>query len=129
MKVLFALFAEDIHLLPAELMTQSIKQAIFRPTEFTERASALFRAMCDGGYFGMDKIPRFNGWLFADELQYLSEAAKLDWSQVEPAIFGTLFERSLDPSKRAQLGAYYTSKDDILLIVRPVLMAPLDIHS
>jgi hypothetical protein len=67
MKVLFALFAEDIHLLPAELMTQSIKQAIFRPTEFTGRASALFRAMREGGYFGMDKIPRFNGWLFADE--------------------------------------------------------------
>jgi hypothetical protein len=134
MKVLFALFAEDIHLLPAELMTQSIKQAIFRPTEFTGRAGALFRAMRDGGYFGMDKIPRFNGWLFADEevlalnadeLQYLSEAAKLDWSQVEPAIFGTLFERSLDPAKRAQLGAHYTSRDDILLIVGPVLMGPL----
>lgn len=44
---------------------------------------------------------------------------------MEPAIFGTLFERSLDPSKRAQLGAHYTSRDDILLIVEPVLMAPL----
>src|SRR5438132_12478941 len=82
----------------------------------------------------MEKIPHFNGWLFNDdevltlnatELQYLAEAAKLDWSQVEPAIFGTLFERSLDPAKRAQLGAHYTSRDDILLIVEPVLMAPL----
>ncbi|MGJ3241201.1 MAG: class I SAM-dependent DNA methyltransferase, partial [Anaerolineae bacterium] len=44
----------------------------------------------------------------------------------EPAIFGTLFERSLDPDKRAQLGAHYTSREDILLIVEPVLMRPLE---
>jgi type II restriction/modification system DNA methylase subunit YeeA len=135
MKVLFALFAEDIKLLPAELMSQGIKQAIFRPNEFVPRTQALFRAMHEGGYFGQgDRVPQFNGWLFVDtsvlplnanELQFLAEAAKLDWSQVEPAIFGTLFERSLDPSKRAQLGAHYTSRDDILLIVEPVLMAPL----
>ncbi len=134
MKVLFALFAEDIKLLPAELMSQSIKQAIYKPEEFVGRTRALFRAMKTGDYFGMEKIPHFNGWLFdddevlplnANELQFLAEAAKLDWSQVEPAIFGTLFERSLDPSKRAQLGLHYTSRDDILLIVEPVLMAPL----
>ena len=55
----------------------------------------------------------------------LARASPLDWASVEPAIFGTLFERSLDPSKRAQLGAHYTSRDDILLMVEPVLMAPL----
>jgi type II restriction/modification system DNA methylase subunit YeeA len=44
---------------------------------------------------------------------------------VEPAIFGTLFERSLDPGKRSQLGAHYTSKQDILLIVEPVVIEPL----
>ena len=134
MKVLFALFAEDIKLLPAELMSQSIKQAVFKPSEFVGRARALFHAMRVGDYFGMERVPQFDGWLFndeevlplnADELQFLGEAAKLDWSQVEPAIFGTLFERSLDPSKRAQLGAHYTSRDDILLIVEPVLMLPL----
>lgn len=134
MKVLFALFAEDIHVLPGELMSQSIKQAILQPGEFVPRTRALFRAMKTGDYFGMEKIPRFNGWLFnddavlplnADELTFLADAARLDWSQVEPAIFGTLFERSLDPAKRAQLGAHYTSRDDILLIVEPVLMQPL----
>jgi type I restriction-modification system DNA methylase subunit len=49
----------------------------------------------------------------------------LDWSSIEPAIFGTLFERSLDPNKRSQLGAHYTSEADIRLIVEPVLMEPL----
>jgi hypothetical protein len=133
-KVLFALFAEDIRLLPAELMTQSIRQAIMNPGEFVPIAQSLFQTMKSGGYCGPgNKVPRFNSWLFenavalplnADELQLLSEVAKLDWSSVEPAIFGTLFERSLDPRKRAQLGAHYTSRSDILLIVEPVLMQP-----
>ena len=48
----------------------------------------------------------------------------LDWSSIEPSIFGTLFERSLDPEQARQLGAHYTSREDILLIVEPVLMAP-----
>jgi type II restriction/modification system DNA methylase subunit YeeA len=134
MKVLFALFAEDIKLLPAELMSNSLKQSIRTPEEFPERARALFRAMREGGYFGLERVPQFDGWLFAgdevlplnaDELHFLADAARQDWSAVEPAIFGTLFERSLDPSKRAQLGAHYTSREDILLIVEPVLMAPL----
>jgi type II restriction/modification system DNA methylase subunit YeeA len=44
---------------------------------------------------------------------------------VEPAIFGTLFERGLDPDQRAQLGAHYTDRASILRLVEPVLMAPL----
>ncbi len=55
----------------------------------------------------------------------LTEAARLDWSSVEPAIFGTLFERSLDPAQRAKLGAHYTSREDILAVIEPVLMVPL----
>ena len=134
MKVLFALFAEDIRLLPAELMSKSIRRAILNPEEFPDRARALFRAMREGGYFGEDRVPRFNGWLFdddevlplnADELALLEAAARHDWQEVEPGIFGTLFERGLDRAKRAQLGAHYTSREDILLIVEPVLMRPL----
>lgn len=134
MKVLFALFAEDISLLPAELMSKSLKESIRHPDEFPDRARSLFRAMREGGFFGIDRVPKFNGWLFVDdevlqlntdELFALGTAALHDWSQVEPAIFGTLFERSLDPSKRSELGAHYTSRNDILLIVEPVLMQPL----
>jgi hypothetical protein len=135
MKVLFSLFVEDIKILPRELLTQSLKDSIFNPAEFPERAKALFQVMRTGGYIpGNPKIPRFNGWLFdddtvlplnADEVQFLADAARLDWSQIEPTIFGTLFERSLDPGKRSQLGAHYTSREDILLIVEPVVMTPL----
>jgi type II restriction/modification system DNA methylase subunit YeeA len=58
-------------------------------------------------------------------MDILAGVSGLDWSSIEPSILGTLFERSLDPSKRSQIGAHYTSKEDILLVVEPVLMAPL----
>jgi type II restriction/modification system DNA methylase subunit YeeA len=105
-----------------------------RPTDFKDRLAGLFAAMSTGGAFGADDIAYFNGDLFTDsavldmsvaDLETLVRVSVLDWSSIEPAIFGTLFERSLDPDKRSQLGAHYTSREDIVLIVEPVLMAPL----
>jgi len=134
MRLLFCLFAEDIGLLPERLFTTLIERTRTRSADFTARLGLLFAAMATGGSFGADDIAYFNGGLFADamvppltgdDLATLARAAALDWASIEPAIFGTLFERSLDPAKRSQLGAHYTSRDDILLIVEPVLMAPL----
>ncbi len=134
MRLLFCLFAEDIGLLPARLFTTLIERTRTRPPDFAARLGLLFAAMATGGSFGADDIAHFNGGLFTDaavlalsgdDLATLARAAALDWASIEPAIFGTLFERSLDPTKRSQLGAHYTSRDDILLIVEPVLMAPL----
>jgi len=134
MRLLFCLFAEDIGLLPERLFTTLVARTRTRPADFTARLGLLFAAMATGGSFGADDIAYFNGGLFADaavppltgdDLATLARAAALDWASIEPAIFGTLFERSLDPAKRSQLGAHYTSRDDILLIVEPVLMAPL----
>jgi len=134
MRLLFCLFAEDIGLLPERLFTTLVERTRTRPADFAARLGLLFAAMATGGSFGADDIAHFNGGLFADatvpplvgdDLATLARAAALDWTSIEPAIFGTLFERSLDPSKRSQLGAHYTSRDDILLIVEPVLMAPL----
>lgn len=134
MRLLFCLFAEDIGLLPERLFTTLVERTHTRPAEFTTRLGLLFAAMATGGSFGAEDIAYFNGGLFADaavpaltgaDLATLSRAAALDWASIEPAIFSTLFERSLDPAKRSQLGAHYTSRDDILLIVEPVLMDPL----
>jgi len=139
-KLVFCLFAEDVGLLPIaaetqeRIVTHTIRQARRRPDLFTKYMRDLFQAMADGGDFLMYDIPYFNGTLFDDvaveelsseALTELEKAAKLNWEAIEPSIFGTLFERSLDPRKRAQLGAHYTSREDILLIVEPVLMAPL----
>ena len=134
MRLLFCLFAEDIKLLPPRLFTRLVENTRRQPDKFREQLRELFAKMRAGGFFGADEVAYFNGGLFADDttleltradLAVLERAARLDWASVEPAIFGTLFERSLDPDKRSQLGAHYTSREDILLIVEPVLIAPL----
>jgi len=135
MRLLFCLFGDSIGLLPDHLFRLMIEVDRTKPANFTRKLKQLFAAMCTrGNSFGMHDIAWFNGGLFADDevfeldtadLAILRAAAALDWSTIEPAIFGTLFERSLNPGKRSQLGAHYTSKDDILLIVEPVVIAPL----
>ena len=59
------------------------------------------------------------------EIEIALKASSLDWSEIDPSILGMLFERGLDPEKRAQLGAHYTDRDKIMLIVEPVLVRPL----
>jgi len=127
-RILFCLFAEDVGLLSNGLFTRLVAQARRKSGAFTAQLKQLFAAMATGGWFGSDQIVHFDGGLFDDDaaltldsdgLDVLARVTSLDWSSIEPSIFGTLFERSLDLSKRAQLGAHYTSKDDILLIVGP----------
>ncbi|MFI5098363.1 MAG: class I SAM-dependent DNA methyltransferase [Candidatus Acidiferrales bacterium] len=133
MRLLFCLFADSIGLLPDHLFRQMIDKS--NPGNFTHKLRQLFAAMSTrGSTFGLHDIHYFNGGLFADDeafeltsadLALLRAASALDWAQIEPAIFGTLFERSLNPGKRAQLGAHYTSREDILLVVEPVVVEPL----
>jgi hypothetical protein len=134
-RLLFCLFAEDLGLLPEKAFTQLVKQNL--PQEqFRLSLKNLFAAMRSGGMFGPIRIPHFNGGLFDDDfvpdelpdiLPSLRDVGSQDWSSIDPSIFGTLFERILDEDKRkrAQLGAHFTSKDDILLVIEPVLMQPL----
>jgi hypothetical protein len=133
-RLLFCLFAEDVGLLPERLFGALLAAVRGRPAAFADRARELFAAMRSGGWFGLREIPWFNGGLFddahalplePDDLELLGRAAQLDWSAIEPAIFGTLFERGLDPDKRSQLGAHFTDQASILRLVQPVIRDPL----
>ena len=136
-RVVFCLFAEDSRLLPARILTGLIESRRSDPAEFDHGLSVLFQTMSDpdaSRYFGNDRVDWFNGGLFddadvipstADELRAMHDAALLDWSRVEPAILGTLFERGLDPAKRGQLGAHYTDHEKIMMVVEPVVLDPL----
>ena len=134
MKLMFCLFVEDIELLPGQTFTRLVNRSLTDPESFPKRAGELFQKMREGGDYGNEVIPWFNGGLFDDappmqlkhgDIMALQRIAQLDWGGVEPSIFGTLFERILDPAKRAQIGAHYTSKDDIMLVIEPVIMQPL----
>ena len=83
-------------------------------------------------------LPRFNGKLFKapaegslvlpldrDQIGLLRQAARADWTQVEPAIFGTLLERALDPGERHSLGAHYTPRPYVERLVLPTVIEPL----
>lgn len=133
-RLVFCMFAEDVSLLPDKMFERMIKAAQPKPETFAVHAKSLFAAMKTGGLVGFEAVAWFNGGLFdsddvlpleADDLDDLIRAAKLDWSDIDPSILGTLFERGLDPAKRSQLGAHYTDREKIMQIVNPVIVEPL----
>jgi type II restriction/modification system DNA methylase subunit YeeA len=135
-QLVFCMFAEDVGLLPDNLFTKMLDLCRSDPASFAEHAGMLFGAMAkQGGKVGFTRIDWFNGGLFQDDyalpvtrddVEDLYKAAQRDWSQIDPSILGTLFERGLDPAKRSQLGAHYTDRDKIMMIVRPVVIEPLE---
>jgi type II restriction/modification system DNA methylase subunit YeeA len=134
-QLVFCMFAEDAGLLPDHIFTKMLEVSRRDPRGFTENAATLFGAMAQkNGKVGFTAIDWFNGGLFtddhvlpvsSDDIEDLISAARRDWSQIDPSILGTLFERGLDPAKRSQLGAHYTDREKIMMIVRPVIIEPL----
>lgn len=133
-RILFCMFAEDAGLLTADLFTSMAEKGVEHPEHFDTFIKRLFQAMQSGGPFGTEIIDWFNGGLFdSDEtiplslsqIRIVRDLARMDWRQIEPAIFGTLFERGLDPAKRSQLGAHYTDPDSIMRLVTPTIVQPL----
>lgn len=133
-RLIFCLFAEDVRIIPKNLFRQIAERCSEDQVRFDRMLKQFFQTLATGGDFGMECLPYVNGGLFEDgatvplsmaEVQKLADAAGLEWQSVDPAVFGTLFERGMDPAKRAQLGAHYTGRDDIELLVDAVMMDPL----
>lgn len=135
MRCIFTMFAEDVGLLPDDLFKTLIEDHwLPNPPSFVTGIRSLWKAMNEGGDYFVGKLLKFNGGLFkepdalplkAEHLKLLLEAARCDWSQVEPAIFGTLLERALDPHERHSLGAHFTPRAYVERLVRPTIEEPL----
>jgi hypothetical protein len=134
MRCLFCMFAEDVDLLSRGLFAKLLEKASKAPEHFPAALAHLFRTMDDGGSYDFKSVRRFNGELFrdaealpltAEQLELLSEAASRDWSKVDPAIFGTLLERALDPVERRRLGAHFTPRRYVERVVRATIEDPL----
>ena len=132
-RLVFCMFADDVGLLPNHMFTRMLEQVRHIPAQFADLAGDLFGVMARGGRVGFETVDWFNGGLFDDatvlplersDIDTVLAASRLDWSEIDPSILGTLFERGLDPGKRAQLGAHYTDRDKIMLIVEPVVIRP-----
>ena len=134
-QLVFCLYSEDAGLLPEGLFARHRT----RTTSASRHLSTGRSAACSCRWRqavspAPTRYAHFNGDLFnvvdtvelsTVALQRLGEACERNWRDIEPSIFGTLFERALDASKRAQTGAHYTGADDIELVVKPVVMTPL----
>ena len=131
---LFCFFAEDVGLLPGRMFDGLVNNRGLTSDKLTSGMANLFNVMRIGGMYGNDDIPWFNGGLFKRikvpplnvmDVTELRNAAALNWSAIDVSIFGTLFERGLDPAKRSQLGAHYTDPATIMRIIEPTLVRPL----
>ena len=136
MQCIFAMFAEDVGLLPPKGFQRLIEMYRGKAARFHLAAQDFFHLMDTSGHAAAIQadIRKFNGGLFhdkpvveitEDELELLSKAAGRDWRNVEPAIFGTLLEQALDPKERAELGAHYTPRSYVERLVVPTIIEPL----
>jgi len=138
-RCLFSMFAEDVGLLPRRSFGDLLDTLAQTPAQFVPLIGALWREMDQGGFSVVlrETLPRFNGKLFKhpevlplgrEQITLLREAARADWRQVEPAIFGTLLERALNPAERHALGAHYTPRSYVERLVLPTVVEPLRVQ-
>lgn len=136
MRCLFTMFAEDVELLPKKSFQQLLEKCSREPAKFVPMVEQLWQAMDTGAFaYAIErKVMRFNGKLFKgafaiplkkEEIGELLAAAKADWREVEPAIFGTLLEQALDEKERARLGAHYTPRAYVERLVVVTVIEPL----
>lgn len=138
-QAVWALFAEDLGLIPERVFGNLVDALVADPSrssavEFTD----LFRRFNQSDDERRNRgravsVPYVNGELFAAtpevplnaaELRHLQAAAAYDWRWVNPTVFGALLEGCLGHDHRWELGAHYTNEEDILSIVRPVIVRP-----
>ena len=139
-RALFSMFAEDVELLPKGAFLGLLQAHREAPATLQNMLQALWANMDKGGFSSAlaTNVLKFNGKLFkgankagysllltAEQIDLLIKAAKANWREVEPAIFGTLLERALDPTERHALGAHYTPRAYVERLVLPTVMEPL----
>ena len=136
MRCVFTMFAEDVDLLRENSFTDILTTCLDSPKAFVPMLESLWQSMDTGGFYPgiAAHVRHFNGGLFknarafplqVEEIGELVAAAKADWKQVEPAIFGTLLEQALNVKERAKLGAHFTPRAYVDRLVNMVIMDPL----
>jgi len=135
LQCVLSMFAEDIDLLPKYMFTRLVQECIDGESSYDLLGDLFIRMdqpgkVPHGRYKGVEY---FNGGLFSkiiqieltkEELYLLKDACSEDWSNVRPAIFGVLFEDSMDKEDRHAFGAHFTSEADIMKIVKPTIVTP-----
>jgi len=143
-RVLFLLFGDDTGLWPRNQFDDLIRSRTAEDgsdlgmwltrlfsvvdTDESSRTNALDEELAS--------FPFVNGGLYAERIEppdttrsmreRLLEASSFDWSQISPAVFGSMFQSVMDPAARRALGAHYTAESNIFKLIRPLFLDDLE---
>lgn len=142
-RVLFLLFAEDTTIFNKQQFQDYIEQRTNEDgSDLAAKLQELFQVLntpIDKRYKNLDEqlaeFPFVNGKLFEENLptasfdskmrQALLNCCYIDWSKISPAIFGSMFQSVMNPKERRNLGAHYTSENNILKLIKPLFLDDL----
>ena len=139
-RLLFCFFAEDTKIFPKDGFTKLIESHTHKTGENADEVlTALFQTLdtppenrSEALPVHLANFPYVNGGLFqADEpvpdfdartRRLLLECGKLDWSEINPDIFGSMFQSVINPAQRSRLGQHYTSVPNIMKVIKPLFL-------
>lgn len=139
-RILFCLFAEDTGIFESRLFTEFIQNRTHTDgSDVGAKLSELFQVLdtaVDQRQTNLDgdlaQFPYVNGSLFTENIRipafdkqlrdFVITASSFDWGKISPAIFGSLFQSVMNPEIRRNLGAHYTSEENILKLINPLFL-------
>lgn len=143
-RILFCLFAEDTGIFPDSSFANYIENSCEDGSDLSLRLAQLFEILNSSDTMRKKRkllsptllqFRYINGGLFEDVLPFADFNAKMrqtlldccsfDWNKISPAIFGAMFQGVMDKKQRRELGAHYTSEENILKLIRPLFLDDL----
>ncbi|HEY5071991.1 MAG TPA: DNA methyltransferase [Caulobacteraceae bacterium] len=142
-RLIFCFFAEDTDIFRERgLFTRTVEQMSERDGSNTHQViEALFQAMNTrttdraGAHRWADAFPYVNGGLFSGSAEtprfsriaraYLAHIGALDWTRINPDIFGSMIQAVAEDEERGALGMHYTSVPNILKVLNPLFLDEL----
>lgn len=140
-RILFCYFAEDTGIFPAKLFTNHIGSHTAEDGgDLDDYLSRAFDVMNQESRKGVPEyladFPYVNGGLFADKFpvpkfnrksraMLIECGADLNWSEINPDIFGSMIQAVVDPSQRGNMGMHYTSVPNIMKVIEPLFLNEL----
>ena len=143
-RLLFCLFADDTGIFPKDSFTNYIENSKADGSDLSMRLAQLFEVLNLSDEVRKKRtllsaellqFRYINGGLFANPLpfadfngsmrQTLLDCCNFDWNKISPAIFGAMFQGVMDKDQRRELGAHYTSEENILKLINPLFLDDL----
>ncbi|SDL88182.1 class I SAM-dependent DNA methyltransferase [Chryseobacterium taihuense] len=139
-RLLFCFFAEDTDIFKKNIFTETLVNNTNEDgSDVDQFLNTLFKKLnSKTGDFPeyLHSFPYVNGGLFKDDIispkfsekarNILIDSGELNWSEINPDIFGSMIQAVADPEQRSNLGMHYTSVENILKLIKPLFLDELE---